>query len=340
MSVRPAGIASTTTSTSPAGGSSTRTGAATTVHAIRWAERAITQAEAVGELDALANAHYMIGWTRVNQGELGQAEHFERALEIFEETGDVLRQSDVLNYHGAMAYWEGRWGDAVELYERGRQRAERAGDVVGAAIASVNIAEVLSDQGRLDEAEGPARDALRVFRAAQYSEQVSAGSRILGRNQSRAGLHEEAETLLTEAIKVAEESGLQLLALAATAMLSEGMVSRGEAEAALELLAPLEDQTASIGGAGVYEPLVQRIFGLAQLELGDLAAADAALVRSLVSSREAGSDFEVLLTLEATRLLALARGEAPASGEQAEARSIRDRLGIVAIPAMVPASVS
>lgn len=320
--------------------SSVRAGQGRGEDAVRWAERAIGEAEAVGELDALANAHYMIGWTRVNQGELGQADHFERALEIFEKTGDVLRQSDVLNYHGAMAYWEGRWGHAVDLYERGRQRAERAGDVVGAAIASVNMAEVLSDQGRLEEADAPARDALRVFRAAQYSEQVSAGSRILGRNQSRQGRHGEAEALFIEAIRVAEESGLQLLAVAATGMLAEDLMRRGEAEAALGRLAPLEEQAASIGGAGVYEPLVERVAGLARLALGDLPAAEAALERSLSSSREVGSDFEILLTLEAKRLLALARGQQPPSGEQAEVESIRDRLGIVAVPAMVPFAVS
>ena len=51
------------------------------------------------------------------------------------ELGDVKRQGDVLTYYGAMAYWEGRWDDAVELYERGRERSVRAGDAVGAAIA-------------------------------------------------------------------------------------------------------------------------------------------------------------------------------------------------------------
>jgi tetratricopeptide (TPR) repeat protein len=204
----------------------------------------------------------------------------------------------------------------------------------------VNIAEVLSDQGRLEEAEAPARDALRVFRAAQYSEQVSAGSRILGRNQSRAGLHEEAETLLTEAIRVAEESGLQLLALAATAMLAEDLVGRGEPTAALERLAPLEEQASSIGGAGVYEPLLRRIEGLALLALGDLEAAEAALEKSLSSSRDAGSEFEVLLALEAKRLLAVARGDEASASEDAEASSIRDRLGIVSIPEMVPSFAS
>jgi class 3 adenylate cyclase/tetratricopeptide (TPR) repeat protein len=320
--------------------SSVRGGQGRATDAIRWAERAIAEAEAVGELDALAKAHFMIGWTRVNQGELGQGEHFERALEIFEELGDVLRQSDVLNYHGAMAYWEGRWEDAVDLYERARDRAERAGDVVGAAIASGNIAEVLSDQGRLDEAEAPARDALRVFRAAQYSEQVATYSRILGRNQSRAGRHEDAETLLTEAIKVAEESGFQLLAVAATGILAEDLVRRGEAADALDRLAPLGDHAVSMGGAGVYVPLLERVTGLARLSLGDLPAAGTALERSLATSREAGSEYEILLTLEARRLLALARGEEPSATERAEADSIRDRLGIVAIPEMVPALAS
>jgi class 3 adenylate cyclase/tetratricopeptide (TPR) repeat protein len=319
--------------------SSVRAGQGRAKDAIAWAERAISEAEPVGERGALAEAHYMIGWTKVNQGELGQESHFERALSIFEEVGDVLRQSDVLNYHGAMAYWEGRWGDAVELYERGRERAERAGDVVGAAIASVNMAEVLSDQGRLDEAEVPAREALRVFRAARYSEQVSAGSRILGRNQARAGQHEEAGSLLEEAVRVADESGLQLLEVAATGVLAEDLVRRGEPEDALVRIASMEAQAASIGGAGVYEPLLQRVAGLAHLALGDLAAAAVELERSLATSREAGSEFEVLLTLEATRLLNRVRGAEASASEDAEASSIRDRLGIVQIPAMVPVNV-
>ncbi|HEU4865745.1 MAG TPA: adenylate/guanylate cyclase domain-containing protein, partial [Actinomycetota bacterium] len=159
--------------------SAVRAGQGRAPDAIRWAERAIEQAEAVDELEALANAHYMIAWTKVNQGELGQSEHFDRALELFEELGNVRRQGDVLTYYGAMAYWEGRWHEAIELYERGRQRSERAGDVVGAANASMNVAEIRSDQGRLEEAEAPAREALRVFRAARFSEEIATACGIL-----------------------------------------------------------------------------------------------------------------------------------------------------------------
>ena len=51
--------------------------------AISWAERAIAEAEAVEEREALANAHYMIAWTKVNQGELGQESAFRaRAVAV------------------------------------------------------------------------------------------------------------------------------------------------------------------------------------------------------------------------------------------------------------------
>ena len=113
--------------------SSVRAGQGRSKDAISWAERAIAEAEAVEEREALANAHYMIAWTRVNQGEFGQESHFERALSLFEELGDVKRQGDVLTYFGAMAYWEGRWREAVELYERGRERSQRAGRADGVA---------------------------------------------------------------------------------------------------------------------------------------------------------------------------------------------------------------
>ena len=113
----------------------------------------------------------MIAWTRVNQGELGQESHFERALSLFEELGDVKRQGDVLTYFGAMAYWEGRWREAVELYERGGERSQRAGDVVGAAIASRErrrdpLGPGAARRGRAAGPRGPSRVPRRSLHGA------------------------------------------------------------------------------------------------------------------------------------------------------------------------------
>jgi tetratricopeptide (TPR) repeat protein len=312
--------------------SAVRAGQGRAADAIRWAERAIDEAEAVGELEALGNAHYMIAWTKVNQGELGQAVHFDRALEIFEKLGNVKRQGDVLTYYGAMAYWEGRWHDAVELYERGRERSVRAGDAVGAAIASMNIAEIRSDQGRLDEAEVPAREALRVFRAARFSELIATDCSILGRVVSRAGRHEEAVQLLTDAIELAELSGAQLLRVGTLGFLAEDLVLQGDAEGALATLERARSQADLIGGAGVYEPLLDRVKGCAHLIRGELDEATAAVDRGLAIARSAESGFELLMLLRLKRAIAQRRGDVRSEADEAEVRSIAEGLGIVSIP--------
>ena len=320
--------------------STVRAGQGRADDAIRWAERAISEAETVGETEALANAHYMIAWTRVNQGELGQASHFERALTLFDELGDVKRQGDVLTYYGAMAYWEGRWDAALELYERGRERSERAGDVVGAAIASMNIAEVRSDQGRLEEAEGPARDALRVFRAAAYPELIATDCGILGRIMSRAGRHDDADGILNEALGQAGKAGAQLLEVGTLGLLGEDRVRVGDAEGALSYLDRAQARASSVGGAGVYEPLLERVRGCARLVRGELEDADQALDRSLAAARSAGSEFEVLLSLAARGALSRARGEAPTDADMTETESIAERLGIDSVPSLMPAVLS
>jgi class 3 adenylate cyclase/tetratricopeptide (TPR) repeat protein len=320
--------------------SAVRAGQGRADEAIRWADRAISEAGDVGASEALANAHYMIAWTKVNQGELGQAAHFEQALSLFERLGDVKRQGDVLTYYGAMAYWEGRWDDALVLYERGRERSERAGDVVGAAIASMNIAEVRSDQGRLDEAEGPARDALRVFRSAAYPELIATDCGILGRIVSRAGRHEEAEGILSEALEQAERSGAHLIEVGTLGVLAEDRVRFGDAEGAFAYLDRADTRASAVGGAGVYEPLLERVRGCAHVVLGELEDADKALDRSLDAARSAGSEFEVMLSLSARIVLAHVRANPPVPEDLAETESIAERLGIDSVPPMMPAVMS
>src|SRR3712207_7067434 len=45
-------------------------------------------------------------------------------------------QATVLNNLGVWAYWAGRWDEAREYYDRGREARERTGDPVNAAFRS------------------------------------------------------------------------------------------------------------------------------------------------------------------------------------------------------------
>ena len=58
------------------------------------------------------------------------------------------------------------WDEALDLYQRARDLFERTGDTGNASLAKYNIAEILDDQGRLDEAEPLLRDVIRVWRAS------------------------------------------------------------------------------------------------------------------------------------------------------------------------------
>ncbi len=319
--------------------SAVRAGQGRVTDAIRWAERAIAEAEPVHELEAQANAHYMIAWANVDRGQFGQAEHFERALSIFEELGNVKRQGDVLTYYGQMAYYEGRWHDAIALYQRGQERSERAGDAVGAAIAWMNVAEIRSDQGRLEEAGSLAREALRVFRAARYPELISIDCAILGRTLSRAGRDDEAEQLLMEALRSAEDSGGQLLEVAALCFLAEHRVRLEDAEGVLAYLERAEAKAAPIGGAGLYRPLLDRVRGYAHLFGGDFEQAAGAFARGLATARASRSEFEVLLLLQAERALSERLDRSPSPSDDAEADAITERLGIASASGVTSTSI-
>ncbi|MGC9343947.1 MAG: tetratricopeptide repeat protein, partial [Bacteroidales bacterium] len=75
---------------------------------------------------------------------------------------------DALNNLGIHHYAEGRWGEAVECYRASREAKLRAGDLLGAAVQENNVGEVLSDQGRLAEAEALFRNMVRASRAARF----------------------------------------------------------------------------------------------------------------------------------------------------------------------------
>ena len=133
--------------------------------AVRVFRQAIADAETVGELPALARACYGLDWALVELGTAAEATHSWRALEIYEQLGDFEHEATVLNYLGMFAYFDGRWDEAIELYRRAGEASERAGVPADAAYTDCNVGEILSDQGRLDEAAAHLERARRVWLA-------------------------------------------------------------------------------------------------------------------------------------------------------------------------------
>ena len=121
--------------------------------AIRLCRQAIAEAESVGELSALAQ--------RLLRRSTGRWESRVAPRRPRTRGGPWRSTSSsatpststvVLNNLGMFAYFDGRWDDALTLYRRARESGERAGTPADVAYTDCNIGEILSDQGRVDEA--------------------------------------------------------------------------------------------------------------------------------------------------------------------------------------------
>ena len=183
--------------------------------AIALCRRVIAEAEHGADADpglaaSLAHAWFILDWALYDAGRPEEATHSGGALAIYERLGDLDRQAAVLNNLGGFAYHDGRWHDAVELYQRAAEASERAGDTANAAFGACNTGEVLSDQGRLEEARRQLRRALRIWRGSEYDWGTAFATTLLGRAAVRAGRHAEGLDLLEQGL--AELKRLRALA--------------------------------------------------------------------------------------------------------------------------------
>jgi len=300
--------------------------------AIRWCERAIAAAEASGDRDALAHASYVLDWAYQDLGQPEKATHSPLAARIYEELGDLGQKSAVLNNMGAAAYYEGRWKEALEYYEQGRETCLRTGDEVNAAFGTMNIGEVLSDQGHLERAEQAFRDALRVYRASDYRSGIAYAMSNLGRAASRAGRFKEARSLLEEAREEFQRIGEEGQVVEVESRLAESLLLEGEHKLALSRATEALERAEALGGLAFQAPLLHRIRGYALAALGDHEGGGEELAGALETARARRADYDVALTLLARGDIARLRGAEPNAAERKEAEEALGRLRIVTLP--------
>jgi class 3 adenylate cyclase/tetratricopeptide (TPR) repeat protein len=295
--------------------------------AVRLLREAVTLAEGTGAADTLATALLSLDIAELTVGLPGEGEHTQRALAILrEDGGHPLLEARAFNHLGVRAYFAGHWDDAVAYYEDSRAACERAGDSWTAAVASANIAEVLSDQGHLADARPPLEQALQTYRAAATPAFVADGTRLLGRLAARAGEQERAERLLTTARAMFADEGETLEVVHTDAMLAEAALLAGDHETALARAGAALAEAAGLPGRQLLTPLLHRVLGLAWSGLGDRRAALDDLRTSIAEARGGSATYELALSLRSLAELSLhAEPEV-----EAEATALAARLGLVA----------
>jgi class 3 adenylate cyclase/tetratricopeptide (TPR) repeat protein len=301
--------------------------------AIAWCWRAIEEGEPVGAQEAVAHAHFVLDWAFTSLGRYEEAVYSPLALSAYEELGDLHRQGVVLNNMGMFAHFMGRWDEALELYERAGEKWATRGDRWHGALATLNVADVLADQGRVEEAEPLLRDGLRVARAAQSGGRVADVAMTLGRLLSRAGRFEEAHALLVEAHEEYGRGGEQRELFRNDARIAECLMLQADSEGALALATSALERGRSLEGGFDVVAMLERVRGCALLQLGRLDDARAALDAAVEEARRRSADYELSLALDGLAALAHERRE-DASEFEEERDTIVARLGVVRIPVL------
>jgi tetratricopeptide (TPR) repeat protein len=299
--------------------------------AVRWCDQAVEHAQAVGDRGELAHAYYVLHILHMTLGTPEKVRYRTLALPIYEELGDLTRQGYVLNNLGIDAYEEGEWDEAISLYRRSREALARAGAWVEAADTDLNIAEILGDQGHLDEAEQLVRESLRTHRAAEYPMGIAYSTQYLGRITARAGRPGGRE-LLADALDQWRTIGSAALEIETETKLAEAMLFDGDHAAALELLRPALERERHVAVVPWLRALLRRLMGSALGQAGDREAGLDAVREAIGIARDSHSQFELAMGLET--LARLDGTDAASAPAQQEADELFARLGVISIAAV------
>ncbi len=296
--------------------------------AIPLLELSVKEAERAEDRSALAHAFYLLEWAHSDLGNSQAARYRDLALPIFEELGDFDKQGRVLTNLGVSAYHEGRWGEALDLYERARVASERAGDSIGASFNLNNVAEIRLEQGRVDEAETLFEEVLSTWRAARFNFGIGNALRNLGRIETRRGNYDRAGEYLARGRDALAASGLEGALRELDAFDAKRLLLAGQTGEAKALALEIQAAARRIDVIPALPPFVTRVLALCAIREGSREGVDL-LRRAVTMAEGAQAIYEQALALDA---LGEALGE-EGLGERELAAVIFRRLDVVAPPA-------
>jgi tetratricopeptide (TPR) repeat protein len=216
----------------------------------------------------LAQAHLLAEWCCSCLGLAERVDHERAALALLTELDDSIGLANLLLNRGVSAWRECRAADAIADVRASSELYERAGDVPGVAIADNNLAETLTSQFRLDEAELLLLRVRRLLRAANYPLGAIAATSGLSRIAAWRGQVTEALELQIEALTGFRELGADDYVVDSLVRLVEIHVIAGDARAALEAAKDAERALARLGDVPVTPAALARLTARALLLAG------------------------------------------------------------------------
>ena len=300
--------------------------------AVRWAERAIDvgrRSKSRACREAIANAYVILDGAEVALGRPARATHATKALRIYEALDSLADQAVVLNNLGAYAYHRGDWDGAVRLFGRSRESNVRIGNHLDAGYGSWNIAEILMDQGRVEEAAAELKALSSLWRSVGFALGDALVDWQRGRLEARWGDPSAGLELLWPVRGRLEAVGVTAYVIGVDTAIAECLLRIGNVAEARSLVEETLARDVAAGGTPGL-PSLLRLQGYCAAAEGRVVDAWAAFEESLHEARTRHAAFDVALALEGFSVLgALGAG----SFEGAEERdAVLQELGVIASP--------
>ncbi|MDT4909410.1 MAG: hypothetical protein QOI69_2651 [Pseudonocardiales bacterium] len=297
--------------------------------AMVWAKRAVREAELAGDKYVAARSTGVSAVLGALAGQAWDELAVRESLDLYEQIGDQRGKARASNTFGMCAYFAGHWNTAVEFYAEAEQASRQIGRDHDAAAVAANRAEILVQQGRIDEAVPVLAAAIRVLLAAHATSFLGFAMTVYGRAALARGRYAEAMNRFGEARALCLEMGEIDESLTIDALAAECHLRSGEVAEALAFATHTMDRAKQIGDDASAEPLLHRVRGEALIAMGRVADGQATLRASLAAARERHAANEV----EASLATLLKTDGAVDAAERAAWRSewadLVERLGIM-----------
>jgi tetratricopeptide (TPR) repeat protein len=282
---------------------------------VKLCDAAMTETDPGEEPLALATALSVSDMARYRLGLPGDPALTERALAIFERHDDLVGVAVTLANLGVLAYFDGRWDAAADLYQRAVTAAERSGDAVEAAVGAANLAELRINQGRITEAESLLKPAVRTLDAMAETLHGGFASMQMGRIEATRLDAAAMRSWMERAVNAYDAVGANEDATLARAFFAESELLTNGVHAAAALVrqaragAPIEPDAP----AGV---LLDRVEAMVCAARDDLPNARTLAGRALENARASGAYYDLVVALELCRRHADGDGRAELERER------------------------
>jgi class 3 adenylate cyclase/tetratricopeptide (TPR) repeat protein len=301
----------------------------------RFAELAARSAEAAQDRVVLARAYNILEVAYSSLGRAEAAQFARKALEMYEGSGDLVGEANVLNNLGVQAYYAGDWNSAVEYYRRSRDLRRQAGDLVGEAMAANNLAEVYSLQGHFDEARDLFEFAQRTWESAGYPIGVAYVTANLAMVEARSGAARSGLAMLGDARYRSLKIGASSLRLEMDVRRVECLLLAGDVDRAMADAIPLLAELTSVheGDEELTTQLLPMI-AIAHIAAGDHHSARECL-QTTAERATADSNQYIMALVSLVNAELMAREGLDADAMRDAATDLLGHLGVVSVPSVL-----